>query len=181
VARQRAIQQTTVWTESLPQQLPQVDPAADAPAAKDAIYTRQEREGEVPEGVDTSDVSREKPEPIAQSGERRPKAKVKAKKKFPELAHEPGRKSRSGKSQTWALSEQEIPVETLPAGVINMLSDSVYTVVDSGKSAGRTLASKVLAGAKTKIPIVTVALVGIGSAGMAYGHAFKSLTFGKLL
>jgi hypothetical protein len=82
-----------------------------------------------------------------------------------------GKNGKPGKSEVWALSPQNIPIENLPNGVINVLGDGLASVVDTGISAGNSITSAVKVGARAVPVVAATGMVGVAGVGMIYGYA----------
>lgn len=80
-------------------------------------------------------------------------------------------KGAEASSTVWALGPQEIPVENLPMGVVNIIGDSVGAVVETGKSAGSSLNSALKTTLKTTPAIASVGMVGVAGTGLLLGYA----------
>lgn len=74
-------------------------------------------------------------------------------------------------SAVWALGPQEIPVENLPMGVVNIIGDGVGAVFETGKSAGRSLSSAVKTTMETAPAVASAGMVGVAGAGLVFGYA----------
>ena len=74
------------------------------------------------------------------------------------------------RSEVWALKSQDISVESLPNGVINVLGDGLGVVIDTGISAGNSITSVLKAGVRAAPAFTATGLVAIAGASVIYGN-----------
>jgi hypothetical protein len=106
----------------------------------------------------------------AWAGKEKPEKPATTKSESTEVQHPAPQQGHSNSSQVWALKSQDISVESLPNGVINILGDGLGVVINSGVSVGKSVSKVVKAGARVVPGVAATALVGVAGVSVVYGN-----------